>query len=303
MKTLTAFYDLAVGPVSYDFVVFAVQAEMARVRSKAEKLHIVIVPDPNGVDGMFRDKTHLYPAEEMHWRLWNICIPAANLLRATVTLATDWDQARRLAVEPCWPQDWNAQTLKNRKHLVGDLIKRSRAGEPVPKLRCSTYANNAVWERFTGTDAGPDALVTMTVRSTYMDERNSDFVEWARAQKHIEQRGYNVEILRDVSQAVESEGYGELNLDLRMALYERAGLNLQENNGTASLCWFSGRPYRMFGANNNPEEWDGLFVKQGLTLGEQWPWARVQQQLVYKPASADAIIEEFETWVGATRLS
>ena len=50
------------------------------------------------------------------------------------------------------------------------------------------------------------------------------------------------------------------------------------------------------------EEWQGLFVDQGLPLGETWPWAaRGNQKIVYAASTADNIIEEFEKWVSGTK--
>lgn len=296
MAVLTAYYDLAVGPVSFDFCVFMVKAEMARRRAKFDRLHAVIVPFAAGVGGMFRDKTALYDVHEMRWRLWNICIPACQLLSASVTLAADWNQARLLYDEDrstvAWPPDWDQQTLKNRRHLIGEIITAARAGEAVPRFSASEHARRKVRD-FTG----GRPFVTMTLRNTYLAKRNASRGDWLIAKKKIEDAGYRVLALEDTDVALSlGQGYGELNLDLRMACYQEAVLNLQANNGAASLCWFSDRPYRMFGAGVPPEEWDGLFVKQGLPLGETWPWASPGQKIVYGPTSAEQIIAEFESW-------
>lgn len=292
--TLTAFYDLAVGPVSFDFVVFLVKAEIARSNAGADRLHVVIVPCDG--PGGFRDKSQFYDQHEARWRLYNICMPACALLNATITLATDWDQARRLKTEAIFPPDWDRQTLKDRRHLVGDIITASQAGVAIPRLSASEHARRKVRQVYAG-----QRIVTMTVRDTYLKERNSDMLAWGDAALHIARRGLKVRWLFDVDRALSyGEGYGELNLDIRMAMYQEAALNLQANNGAASLCWFGEKPYVMFGAGIPPEEWHGLFVKQGLPLGESWPWAKHGQRLSYKPATADNLIEAFEEWAQAT---
>ena len=289
---LTAYYDLAIGPVSFDFVVFLIKAKLAA----KDGLHVVIVPMKNGVGGMFRDKTHLYDEHEMHWRLWNICIPACQLINATVTLATDWDQARKLKTDSVFPEDWDRQTLKDRRHLIGGVITASRAGSPISLLSASAQARSKVSEFYAGRK-----VVTMTLRSTYLEQRNSDRDAWSEAKAFIEKAGYTVVVLEDTGVALsKGQGFGEFNLDIRMAMYQEAVLNLQANNGAASLCWFSEKPYRMFGAGVPEDEWNGLFVKQGLPLGETWPWAKHEQKIVYHPATAQKIIEEFRSWDGAT---
>ena len=296
--SFTAFYDLAVGPVSFDFVVFAVKADLARRKAGARHLHIVIVPHAEGVAGMFRDKSRFYDEHEARWRLWNICIPAAQLLGASVTLATGWAQAKRIHAGKFWPPDWDRQTLKARRHLVGDLIAAARAGEAIPRLEASVHARRKVRKAFARL-AKP--VVTMTLRSTYLPERNSVANDWIAAAKHIESKGYAVVPILDTGDSLErGGGYAELNLDVRMACYQEAALNLQANNGAASLCWFSEAPYRMFGAGVPAEEWDGLFVKQGLPLGETWPWAAPWQKICYGPTTLDQIVAEFESWAGAT---
>lgn len=301
-SVLTAVYDLAVGPVSYDFVVFLVKADMARRKAKADKLHVVIVPYADGVAGMFRDKTVLYDKHEMRWRLWNIVIPACQLMDASVTLATDWAQVESMRTDAVWPQDWRHQTLKNRRHLVGDIIAEHAKGTYVPMLQASPAARRAVRDRWDLTRTTP--LVTMTMRKTYFDGRNTDDTEWWPAKNMISAGGYQVVVLRDVSEALlDGGGYGEYNLDLRMALYQEAALNLQANNGAASLCWFSDKPYRMFdaGVGSTRDEWEGLFVRQGLPWGASWPWAQPQQKIIYERSTSDVIIREFEAWAGVTK--
>lgn len=300
MTTLTAFYDLAVGPVSYDFIVFLVQAEIERRRTGADRMHVAVVPMAGGA---CRPKPQ-YDAAEAEWRLWNIVIPAPRLLGAGVSLALDWQHARRMASEKswkCWPPDWDRQTLKDRRHLIGGVIRSAVAGAEIPTLSASSRARAEVRKRFA---AKGRPVVTMTMRRTYLPERNSDPEAWFAARAHIEQRGYAVELIEDTSEALgKGRGFAELNLDLRMACYQEAALNLQANNGTASLCWFSDRPYVMFGAGVPAEEWRGLFVEQGLPLGENWPWARRGQRISYGREDADTITEAFEDWASATKSS
>lgn len=294
MTTLVAFYDLAIGPVSFDAVTFLVQAEMEARRIGATRMHVVAV-------GEMRKKPAQYDEAEGVWRLWNVVLPAAQLFGATVSYAADWLQAERLASGKDWknwPPDWRTQTLKDRRHLVGGVIDRARGGEKVTRLRASEHARRKVRELFGA--LGP--VVTMTMRHTYLPERNSDTSIWMEAQAAIKQRGYHVWMLEDTDVALSrGVGFGELVLDLRMAMYQEAAFNIQANNGAASLCWFSDLPYVMLGAGVPAEEWDGLFVKQGLPLGESWPWALPTQRIAYGKETASQIVEEFDRWGSATR--
>ena len=294
--TLTAYADLSVIPVSFDFCVFLIKSELARRKANAKRLHVVIVPSEKDASG-FRDKSQFYDAHEARWRLHNICVPACALIGATVTLATGWEQARKLKTEHVFPHDWDHQSLKERRHLIGDVITAAKSGVEIPRFNASVHARRKVREVF-----GGRSVVTMTMRHTYLKERNSDRAAWEAARQNIESRGYAVYKLEDVSVALSrGVGYGELNLELRMAMYQEAVLNLQSNNGTASLCWFSDKPYAMFGAGVPADEWAGLFVRQGLPLGESWPWAGPKQKIVYKPATFEALKEAFDDWASATK--
>ena len=269
---------------------------MTRRRVKADKVHAVIVPMENGVGGMFRDKRHLYDEHEMRWRLWNIIVPCCSLLNASLTIATGWEQAKALRGDAVFPPDWDHQSLKHRQHLIGDVIMWSRGGETVPTISASHHARRKVREVYARIGK---PVVTLTMRKTYLPERNSRKEDWFAAKARIEMAGYYGLLLHDTDEAMgRGSGFGEFNLDIRMACYQEAALNLQSNNGAASLCWFSDRPYRMFGAGVPAAEWEGLFVQQGLRLGESWPWARKDQKIVYGETSAQKIIAEFEAWKG-----
>lgn len=292
MATLTAFLDLAVCPVSYDAVVFMVKAAIERDRIGATRMHVVIV-------GEMREKSQ-YDHHEARWRLWSIVVPATQLFGATVTLAADWLQAKRIASDKdwkCWPPDWDHQTLANRRHLIGDVITASKAGVEIPRIHASEHARRKVREFYDVLD-GP--VVTMTLRNTYLEARNSDASVWTAAQDHIEKAGYQVMKLYDTDAALSSgHGYGELNIDLRAACYSESALNLQSNNGAASLCWFNLTPYRMFGAGIPAEEWKGLFIDQGLPFLSSWPWAGPQQKICYGEPTVAQIVNEFEEWRGS----
>jgi hypothetical protein len=102
--------------VSYDFATWLIAAEMARVDAGAERLHVLILPDANGVGGWFRDKTALYDLEEMHWRLWHLVLPLCRLIGATVgVLPHEWVPAAR--------RDEYEQTIS---HHAGGIIAAAR---------------------------------------------------------------------------------------------------------------------------------------------------------------------------------
>lgn len=282
MRIHTEVYDLAVGPVSYDFATWLIAAEMARRASGADLLHVVIQAKPDGIDGWFRDKTALYPSAEMHWRLWHLVMPLCRLVNASVELVPDGQKLAR-------------QTLS---HHAGPIIAAARAGAEVPRFSAGEHALDAV-RRVT---EGGRAVVTMTLRDTYEPGRNADARAWYGAAKDIEARGYTVVMVHDTSRALAmTEGFFELNVELRMALYQSAALNLHSHGGPATLSWFSDAPWIMFCAAMPEQHWRTHWAKHlGLQWGDQFPWSRPDQRLVYETDQKHVILREFERWAGAT---
>lgn len=269
------------------------KAKIEQQRIGADKLHVVIV-------GTMRDKSQFYSADEGHFRLWQIVIPACSLFDASMTLAADWAQAKRAIAGPVWPPDWDRQTLKERRHLIGDIITLSRTGANVPKVQASAHARKKVRD---GCARLGRPLVTMTLRNTYILERNANRADWEHLRKHVENKGFAVAMIEDTDAALSrGHGFAELNLDLRAAMYQEAAINLLCSNGPAALCWFGDSPYCMFGAGIPADEWKTLFVDQGLPLGENWPWAMPQQRLIYRNATFDVMREEFDKWASVTKF-
>jgi hypothetical protein len=274
VRTLSAYYDLAVGPVSYDVIPFLIQAKMAQEDADCDALQVVIVPDKHGVAGMFRDKTALYDAAEMDWRLWHIVVPACRLAGATATVVQDWAQANAIDGVAVWPHDWNAQTLANAHHHAKPIIEAARKGRRIPKLRASEHARRcvAMWM--------PEGRVTATLRNTYEPDRNADHL------LSVTVGNKDVMVVEDTVDAlIRGSGYAELDLDLRMAVYERAHLNLHVNGGTAQLCWYSDAAFLQFDAGGPSEVWARHWEWLGLRQGDQLPWANPNQRLVYGRAN------------------
>src|SRR5262249_8132666 len=96
---LYAFYDLAVAPVTFDFLWFLAGAELARVRLGLAGVHVVIVPGPHG--GLRRETPEYearVDAEARRARIQTILLPACSLLPslAGLTVAASRHQARQI---------------------------------------------------------------------------------------------------------------------------------------------------------------------------------------------------------------
>lgn len=292
MKLLTAFYDLAYGPVSFDFVTWLVRAMLEQQRAGCDRLHVVIVPKDGGLGGFARHWGK-HDDEATRWRLQHIVIPAASLAAATVTMAPSALWAKRLQVDservqagPCWWPEGKA-------HFMGPLVEAGRRGEQIPMLRATDAARRYV-AAFRAGRYGP--LATLTLRNQETDpDRNTDPEEWTKLGAWLVSRGFDVVTLDEANEALAGgRACFEADVDLRLALYEAAAMNFIGNNGPQELLKFSATPYLAFGQALGAG-WREHFRKYfSMEVGDQLPWAQPNQRLVYQPATFAVMGRAFE---------
>lgn len=290
MNTLTAFCDLAICPVSYDFSVWLVRAMMERDARGCDGLHVVLVPCEDGLGGFARNWGE-HDEDDTRWRLWHIVMAMVPLARATVTLAASREQAEQIARTACfwWPE--------GRRHLSGPLVEFARAGKAIPKLDATPQAKKyvAAW-------IGERKLATITLRQMVRSpERNSNVGAWVEFADDLDASGYRVEFISDSEVDLRrGRGFAALDPDLRLALYQRADINFVGQNGPAALCWHSDAKFMQFGFGLPAETW-GRHCETNMALkaGQQLPWAR-DQIIVWRPDTVEIIREEFGKWVSAT---
>jgi hypothetical protein len=302
VKTLTAFCDLAYCPVSFDFVTWLVRAMKERDAIGCSGLHVVIMPKEDGVGGFARDWGK-HDEAAARWRLWHIVMASIPLAGATVTLAHDRDLAGWIErgcddhdlvaeehMEPVWRPEGKA-------HFMGPLVEASRKGESIPKLQATAGARRYV-EQWIGSFGSVKPIVTLTTRNQDTDpDRNTNQKAWGDFQTWLETEGYRPIVISDSNLALaRGRGYAELDPDLRLALYERAKMNLIGNNGPQELLKFSDAPYLAFGQALTAG-WREHFKKYfHMEPGDQLPWARADQRLVYKADHFETLKEEFQKW-------
>ncbi len=286
---LTAFYDLEFGPVSYDFITWLVRAMVERDRRDCDGLHVVVVPKEDGLGGFARHWGS-HDAEAARWRLWHIVIAACPLAGATVTLAASRHQAQSMndGHSPTWWPDGKA-------HFAGPLIAAARDGWRIPRLQATAQAR-----RYVAGCYRQQKIVTVTIRQQSTDgARNTNtaaagaFMTWLRA------RGYHPIGIPDTHQALMLGGdpRAALDIDLRLALYERAAMNVVGNNGPAMLLWHSDAGFLMFNAGLPAADWREHWAKHlALKTGDQLPWARPGQRLIYDVDAIDVLQREFAKW-------
>ncbi len=271
----------------WHFGTWLARAMFERDQQGCEAMHVVLVPKEDGLGGFAR---HWGEHDEAatRWRLWHIVMPLIPLAgpKTTVTLCGARDGP--------YFSDKNIWKPEGRSHFMGPLVLASKAGNAIPKFAATDAARRHVASWFTD----KSRVVTLTTRSqANSTERNSSIDEWTKMEKWLAPR-FEVVRLRDtaVGLACDTGPWALLDPDLRLALYERAQMNLIGNNGPSTLLKFSAAPYLSFGEAPTKQWEDHCRKFCNMEPGEQVPWARPDQRMVYQPDRFEVMRDHFTQW-------
>jgi hypothetical protein len=307
---LYAFYDLKVAPITFDFLWFLTGADLHRRRLGLASVHVVIVPGPhNGLRRERDDYEAAVDATARQARIHNILSQACRVLPscAGLTLASSRAEAAFLrgVARAVFPPGYEpALPIYPGAQFCLDAAKNGEAGiaclrAPADELR--------VIDRWAAAQAGQRLIVTITLRRYgYMAARNSDVSAWAAFARSLDATRYLPVVVPDhndtaVGLPPEMREFAALpeaawSVPLRMALYERAFLNLGVNNGPMGLCWLNERTryatLRMETADV-PQTTADYFRDLGFELGRSLPFATSVQEWCWEDDTEEAIQRAF----------
>jgi hypothetical protein len=308
--TLLAFYDLAVAPVTFDFLWFLVGAELARRKTGLASVHVVIVP---GRDAGLRREDPVYEgvvdAEQRRSRVGNILVPACSFLPSLsgITVAGTRGEAERLIEREAaavFPQRYQP-SLPSYPNSAGPLRLARAEGMPLGVLRAAAPDLRAV-DRWLAAHCPGRPAVTITLRHYgYMAARNSNLGAWTQFARRLDRRFAPV-FVPDTEQCLDglppdladllTFPEAAINLGLRMALYERAHLNLGVNNGPMGLCWLNERTryitFKML-TDAAPQATPEYMRHLGFEIGASLPGATPAQKWVWEDDDFSVIEREF----------
>lgn len=290
-----AFYDLAVSPVSFDFLHF-VQCAAAWAKQLNHPLHVAIVPGPN--EG-FRIDHKPIDVHEKRWRIEHILVPACKAIGATYTLCPDRSFARMLCHQGCFPLGYTVDHPK--KYYQMGYVMKAGAQMELPEFEPSERARRMV-ARYT---KGMRGFFTVTQRNTHTATRNTSddwdrlVFEWSECDVGVNRDALWPLVIPDtadagmtVSGAHQITHIAAVDLDVRLALYDAAVLNLSSAGGPFMLNVLSRRrPYLWFYHFPEPytdpagrNHWVPTREKLagwGLPEGSQTPWRQPNQEIVW----------------------
>lgn len=252
-------YNLGNSPASFDFIPWVIGAEMTRRRESAPgplKVSFTLGKDgKQGLEGHYRSQMFVGVVRPALYMLGGVEHSGVGRIKEMFT--------------------------------TREIVAHARTGERVPQFMASKPARRQVRELL-----GDDRPVTITLREAeHWPHRNSNTAEWIKFAHHLKDRGENVIFVRDTAKANDvfpcpTLPGASIDLDIRLALYERAKCNFFVPNGPWSLASFTAVPYIMpiqLDAKDifppyHPDFWE---KHQGIVEGEQFPWATTQQRIVW----------------------
>jgi hypothetical protein len=311
--TLVAVYDLDVSPLTFDVPWFYVGAELEQRKRSLKYLEIVIVPGRNqGV--RFEDENYERSVDRKSriWRLHNVLVPCAQLLRSRPSIHLANSRMRAEAyLRRCshvFPEGYRV-----RKPASFDAAEMAVVTSDLTTYGMAAYfSSGEVGRRYTEqwrerVNAAP-RLVVITLRyCSYMPDRNSDLAAWLDFAKSLDRSRYTVVIIPDVDTAYDAAmadfekdfhllREAAFSLRLRMAFYEAAFLNMSVNCGPASLFSLNEHcRYRMFKivTPTAPMATEERLRKYGFSAGQSPAYAPPQHKWVWENDSGDVLKREF----------
>jgi hypothetical protein len=288
-SVLTACYDLAVSPPTYDFISFLVEAEKARVQGGFDCLDIIFQPGPK--EG-FREDNLPPSVDERKSMLQRICVPACRFLESVRNVEI---LADRKAIEGfVFPAGWSDDSPVN--HYGTRYFKTF-----TQCLTASKYAKKRIAQDFS-------RYITITLRKCdYWPERNSNLNEWIKVANKLSEE-YHVVFVPDTNDK-DPIGYipASWDIDLRLALYEGAVVNLMVANGPLPLCIASKSPHIVFKmiTDSCVSTTEEFLLMEGVEIGDQYC---SHGMVVWENDNSEAILKAVDTFLskpynsGSTQL-
>lgn len=255
-------YNMTTCPLGFDFLIWLIDAEMTRAAEGA--------PGPLKV-GFWcgRDPAKLSKLAA-NW-LNNVYRPLLPLLGAV-------------------EDDTALRGHCKEMYMPRDIVAACREGAVVPRLRSRQPVEQ-------------HGKVTITLRETsYATDRNSDVASWLRFAERLNR---DVIVVRDTARADEplpgfkTDPRASRDLQHRFALYEGAAVNMFVGNGPSGLALFGSKPCLIFIRTkpDSNEYWNRPEVfghAHGINVGEQYPWMRPYQRIVWQPDTYDNIVAAWD---------
>ena len=308
---LYAYYDLKIFPTGYDVFDFLYTAEIERIHLSLDSIEFRVVAN-SGLAG-HDDQTNNSLIEDDEFALTHIVLSAGQLLQSCrkTTYYPSREEAKRAhdASSRTFPTGYNVDGFHYENLRSTPLLARY-AGKRLGTFRATAAATQRVMQWIRGRCGDRKPIIITLDNPPEIADKNSGLAEWLRFAKLLNQDQYCVIFLHDTAGVFgppikELEGFvtfdpASVDIDLRLALYEQAYLNLFNDSGPARLCMLDDitRCIRFKTAEKSQTPSTSISsIREFIIPAMQPPNCTTLQKVVWNAATSDTILQEFESIV------
>ena len=307
-STLYAVYDLEVFPPNYEIAVFLARVEVERISLGLDNITLIIVAGAFG--GVSARGILSHGFESAQWRVAHIINAIGRLMPSCkgVHHICDRNILAKLCEEKIsYPADLTERPSPEHFYL-GPLVHAYHSGVEVRPFRASRAAKIHT-KSFIDNFLNGAPFITISLRENdYQHTRNSNFDMYQKICFEVSKLGLSVVVIRDTDAAFSSPvnwhksiecPVASFDLDIRMAFYEQALLNLSVSSGPSWGLMLLSPKINFFLTNildTNYRSTSEEFLKnaQGIRKGDQYPFSNEFQRLCWKDDSEDIALEFME---------
>lgn len=316
--TAYAIYDLGRSPITFDVMNFFVMAHILTGRAQFAGYHVVFVLGDGSGFREITPKDKALDRDEKMWRLRHVLMPHAAIARNCLGFSVverRVDLARLLQAVPAGHRFPPNYTVENptQAFMLPQLFSLKPSVDELNVFEASPAALRKV-DEWLARHAPGGRPVVFTLRSSNTEaSRNSRIEEWLAAAQEIRARGYDPVIVPDTDLVTAGAdatmfgdlpvfGIGAIDLELRVALFQRAYLNFADNGGPAFLNYFMADSRllcflpvdKLPAVVVNTGGLDRMAQLLAVQPGGDFPHATPLCRFVWRPDRRDAVIEEFD---------
>ena len=314
-RNIFAFIDLESTRSNFDVAVYLVYLKTLEIIDNKIKINIIILPDGDttGVKISYQkeDKKKKFFMHLRHNNLTFKCINMIENFHPNTFFLSNRKEADKIYSLP------NSQKIPKKIHkykptqAINYYIKLKKIyskHNKIARLVANENYKKLVKEYLKINNIKNNKLVTITLRnSSYRKFRNADNNEWKKVYLYLKKNGYYPLIIHDFENACLDNNpfekfntyqYANLDIDVRLALYEIAFINFGSGSGSSLLLQLSKNCKFLDFNIYNKEYLKTAYDIANVTLDEHFPWYKKNQKFIWiKKFSHKNIIKHFEKYL------
>jgi hypothetical protein len=307
---LQFFYDLATSPVTFDFASYLAAAEIERRMRKLSAINVIFVLGPKaGVRKELPDYEAAIDVPTRLARMRNILVPLLAFLPSVRSYAvcSSREQAESLMASDrsrVYPSDY--RVYLPRQPAKKEIFEYARSGLSIWPMLRATDAGKRFVADFLAREAQDRKAVVITLRNyDYSPERNSRNADWIAFADGLDPAVFVPIFVHDTETAMRKApaDFGRhvvchaasWSLEIRMALYEAAWLNMALMHGPMELCWYNEQArYALFMTVGTAAiNTEASLITNGHRLGIDLEFAKPYQRTFWKRDDLPALRDAF----------